>query len=312
MGEKTSALRKQSELIHWFEKKVDMTDSVYSLCAIPKDLNQRLHDDLWSKGIPIILTSGTLSASGDFTRAKQTLGIDLLPERKLFTTTMPSPFDFKNNKLLYISENVLFPNNKDKTYIESVANEIEKLVIASFGHAAVLFTSYNAMGQVHAILKNRNLPFPLFRLERGGVHAIEQFKKSGNGILMASGSLWEGIDIPGDALSMLIIVKLPFAPPDPIGDYEREQCGDIATFKQRVITPDMLVKLKQGDGRCIRTEKDTACCAILDIRAGRHGAYRKHVLSALPKSEVTSSIEVVRDFYTKKKSPTYFYQPTNQ
>ncbi|MCL1883946.1 MAG: ATP-dependent DNA helicase [Defluviitaleaceae bacterium] len=311
MREKVSGLRKQSKLIHWFEKKVEGQTKTDSLCAIPKDLNERLHNDLWSKGVPIILTSGTLSASGDFTRAKQTLGLDLLPERKLFTTSMPSPFDFKNNKLLYISENVPFPDNKDKRYIEAVADEIERLVIASHGHAAVLFTSYNAMGQVHAILKRRNLPFPLFRLERGGVHAIERFKKSGNGILMASGALWEGVDVPGDALSMLIIVKLPFAVPDPIGDYEREQCGSMALFKQRVIIPDMQVKLKQGDGRAIRTEKDTACCAILDIRAGEGKAYQNYVLSALPKSKVTSSIEAVRDFFAEKK-PTAYFLPKNQ
>jgi len=310
MGEKMSGLRKQSKLIHWFEKKLEGQTKTDALCAIPKDLNERLHKDLWSGGVPIVLTSGTLSASGDFTRAKQTLGLDLLPERRLFTTTMLSPFDFKNNKLLYISGDMPFPDNKDKQYIEAVTDEIERLVIASHGHAAVLFTSYNAMGQVHALLKKRDLPFPLFRLERGGVRAIEQFKNSGNGILIASGSLWEGIDIPGDALSMLIIVKLPFAVPDPIGDYEREQCGDMALFKQRVIIPDMQVKLKQGDGRAIRTETDTAVCAILDIRAGERKPYRSHVLSALPKCQVTSSIEAVRDFF-KEKKPTAYFLPQN-
>ena len=195
------------------------------------------------------------------------------------------------------------------------------MAIASHGRAAVLFTSYNAMGQVHAILKkksnegglciNGQAPFPLFRLERGGVRAIEQFKESGNGILLASGSLWEGIDIPGDALSMLIIVKLPFAVPDPIGDYERELYGSMALFKQRVIIPDMQVKLKQGDGRGIRTETDTVCCAILDIRAGKRGAYRGHTLSALPKCEITSSISAVRNFFLKKKPAAYFL-PQNQ
>jgi len=306
MGEKVSGLRKASTLIHWLDKKTEGYTKSDALCAIPKDLNERLHSDLWSNGVPIILTSGTLSASGDFTRIKQTLGLDLIYEHRLFTTTMPSPFNFKCNKLLYISESVPFPDNKNKHYIEAVANEIERLVIASHGHAAVLFTSYNAMGQVHAILKRKNLPFPLFRLERRGVRAIEQFKNSGNGILMASGSLWEGVDVPGDALSMLIIVKLPFAVPDPIGDYEREQYGDIALFKQRVIIPDMQVKLKQGDGRAIRTETDTAVCAILDLRASKYGAYRSHVLLALPESKITSSIEAVQNFYVDKKPAAYF------
>ena len=302
---KVTALRKRSNLIHWLEKRTEGQSKTDALCAIPTDLDERLHEDLWESGIPIILTSGTLSASGDFTRIKQTLGLDRLPKRRLYETSMPSPFDYWSNSMLYVSEKVSFPDYKDKRYIAAAADEIERLAKASCGHAAVLFTSYNAMGQVHAILKRRNLPFPLFRLERGGTSAIERFKQSGNGILLASGALWEGIDIPGDALSMLIIVKLPFAVPDPIGDYERELCGDMETFKERVVIPDMQVKLKQGDGRLIRSEADTGVCAILDIRAGR-GAYRSHVLAALPKRRVTSDLSEVREFFLDKKPPEYF------
>jgi ATP-dependent DNA helicase DinG len=306
IGERISGLRKQDKLIHWLEKSVEGAVTTDSLCAIPKDLNERLHRDLWSKGIPIVLTSGTLSASGDFTRAKETLGLDRMPIGKLFDTTMPSPFDHKNNVLLYISENTPFPDIKDNRYITAIADEIERLVLASHGHAAVLFTSYKAMGQVHAILNRRKLPFPLFRLERGGVHAIERFKKSGNGILLASGALWEGIDIPGDTLSMLIIVKLPFAVPDPIGDYERSLCGSMEIFKARCIVPDMQVRLKQGAGRLIRCETDTGVIAILDSRVNERGAYRGRVLSALPACRVTSRLNVVSRFIWDKKSAEYF------
>jgi ATP-dependent DNA helicase DinG len=105
-----------------------------------------------------------------------------------------------------VSRNTPFPDNKDKHYITAVANEVERLILAAHGHAVVLFTSYNVMGRVHALLKARNLPFPLFRLERGGVQAISRFKQSKNGILLASGALWEGIDIPGDTLSLLILL----------------------------------------------------------------------------------------------------------
>jgi len=306
INEKVSELRKHSKLIHWFEKRMEGETNTDALCAIPKDLNERLHRDLWSGGVPIVLTSGTLSVSGDFTRAKETLGLNLISPNKIFDTNMPSPFDHKNNALMYISENTPFPDNKDKRYIAAVADEVERLVRASHGHAAVLFTSYNAMGQVHAILKNRNLPFPLFRLERGGVHAIERFKKSGNGILMASGALWEGIDIPGDTLSMLIIVKLPFAVPDPIGDYERSLCGDMDIYKARCVVPDMLVKLKQGFGRLIRTETDSGVVAILDSRVNERGTYRSRVLAALPDCGVTSDIAAVRRFFTNKKPAAYF------
>ena len=306
--ERVSELRQRSRLIHWLEKRVEGETATDALCAIPKDLNERLHRDLWSKGVPVILTSGTLSASGDFTRAKQTLGLDLLPERRLFYTSMPSPFDYENNALIYISENTPFPDNKDKRYIAAIADEIEKLVIASHGHAAVLFTSYNVMGQVHAILTRRNLPFPLFRLERGGVQAIERFKRSGNGILLASGALWEGIDIPGDTLSMLIIVKMPFAVPDPIGDYERSLCGSMELYKRLCVVPDALVKNKQGFGRAIRTERDTAVIAFLDCRLNERGFYRRRMLDSLPPCRVTSRISVVGNFYTEKKSPEYFLE----
>ena len=306
IGDCTAGLRNQDRNIYWLENRLDGEISGQALCAIPKDLDVRLHQDLWSGGIPIILTSGTLSASGDFTRAKETLGLHHLPERKIYSTTMPSPFDHENNALLYISENIPFPDNKDKQYIAAIASEVEKLIIASHGHAVVLFTSYAVMGQVHSIMKKRNLQYPLFRLERGSTHALERFKKSGNGILLASGALWEGIDIPGDTLSMLIIVKLPFQVPDPIGDYERSLWGDMEIYKARAVVPDMLVKLKQGFGRLLRVESDTGVVAILDSRANKHGAYRSKVLAALPSCRVTSDYKELLDFYFSRKSAAYF------
>ena len=295
--ERIEAIRQHSN-IHWFEKEPP------ALCAIPKDLNERLYRDLWSGGVPVVLTSGTLSASGDFSRIRDTLGLNPLPDYKLHSISLPSPFDFRKNCLLYLSQNTPFPDADDKDYIAAVAEEIERLVLASHGHAAVLFTSYKVMGKVHAILKRRELPFPLFRLERGGVHAIERFKKSGNGILLASGTLWEGIDIPGDTLSMLIIVKLPFSPPDPIGDYERSVCGSMDAYKEHCLIPDMIVKLRQGFGRLLRVETDTGCVAILDCRS--RNLYRDVVLEALPPCGVTSEIGDVRDFYRRMKPCDYF------
>jgi ATP-dependent DNA helicase DinG len=117
LGDRVSALRKQDKQIYWFEKRVEGEAETDALCAIPKDLDKKLFDDLWGKGIPIVLTSGTLSASGDFTRVKETLGLNRLPPRLLFDTSMPSPFDHKRNALLYISENVPFPDNKDKNIL---------------------------------------------------------------------------------------------------------------------------------------------------------------------------------------------------
>jgi ATP-dependent DNA helicase DinG len=118
--------------------------------------------------------------------------------------------------------------------------------------------------------------------------------------------LWEGIDIPGDALSMLIIVKLPFAVPDPIGEYEQTLYRDMVEYKNRVIVPEMLIKLKQGFGRLIRSETDTGVVAILDSRVSNRGAYRERVLNALPDCPVTSDASDVIVFIDDKKSADYF------
>ncbi|MDR0916426.1 MAG: ATP-dependent DNA helicase [Oscillospiraceae bacterium] len=299
--DQTAALAKHGELICWLEND----DSEQQLCAIPKDLDARLYAELWSRGIPTILTSGTLSAGGDFSHIRRTLGLDNLGNR-LTETTKPSPFNHRENALLYISETVPFPESRDCGYIAALTGEIERLIRASHGHAAVLFTSYDAMGRVYAALTALRLPFPMFRLERSNSRAVERFKASGNGILFASGAMWEGVDIPGDALSMLIIVKLPFAVPDPIGEYERTQYSGMGEYKSRVVVPEMLVKLKQGFGRLIRNESDTGVVAILDSRVNGHGAYRDSVLDALPDCRVTDSVSEVESFYGAKKPPSYF------
>jgi ATP-dependent DNA helicase DinG len=143
-------------------------------------------------------------------------------------------------------------------------------------------------------------------LGRGGTQAIERFKKSSNGVLLAAGAIWEGIDIPGDTLSMLIIVKLPFAVPDPIGDYERSLCGGMERYRETALIPDMLVKGKQGYGRLIRTEKDTGCVAFFDARMREGKPLRERVLRSLPLCGVTSSVTAVSRFYQDIKPDGYF------
>ncbi len=267
-----------------------------------------LREDLWDKNLPVILTSGTLSAAGSFTHLKKKLGLDGLKLARVMETTKPSPFDYKKNTLLYLSNTVPFPDNDDPHYIRAVAEEVERLIQASHGHTAVLFTSYKAMDLVFGRIATARLPYPLFRLGRGGSGAIEQFKRSKGGVLFASGALWEGIDIPGDALSMLIIVRLPFAVPDPVGEYERTLYENLEEYKRWAVTPEMLVKLKQGHGRLIRTETDTGVVAILDCRALPGAAYHRHMLAALPACRVVYRVSEVERFFREKKPKTYFME----
>jgi ATP-dependent DNA helicase DinG len=151
-----------------------------------------------------------------------------------------------------------------------------------------------------------DIRYPLFRLERSNSTTIAEFKESGNGVLLASGALWEGIDIPGDTLSMLVIVKLPFQVPDAISEYEQSLYPDFPSYLNEILVPDMLIKLKQGFGRLIRSESDTGVVAILDYRVNGRGSYRQRVLDTLPSCPVTDSMGDVREFYRVKKGSEYF------
>lgn len=298
-----------SEFVYWLEMTKSgeiKTGEILHLKAIPKNLDEILYRGLWSMGVPIILTSGTLSASGSFEHIKRKTGLHKIPCNIMQETSKASPFNYMENTLLYISENTPFPDNNDESYIEAIATETERLIRATHGHAAVLFTSYKAMDIVFAKLAACGLPFPLFRLDRGGVHAIAQFRESKNGVLFTSGALWEGIDLPGDILSLLVIVRLPFAVPDPISEYEKSQYANIGEYKRQVLVPEMIVKLKQGFGRLIRTEGDTGVVALLDSRVNKSGAYREQVLDAIFETTVTSDIHDVEAFIRRKKDGAYF------
>ena len=147
-----------------------------------------------------------------------------------------------------------------------MAEEIVRLVGACHGHALVLFTSYRQMAEVRA-LTDGQWQYPTYQAWRNGGKIIQKFKESGNGVLFAAGSCWEGIDFPGDMVSLLIIAKLPFPIPDPVSDYERRQYPNLRDYINAEVIPEMQKKLRQGFGRAIRTEHDSCVVAILDERA---------------------------------------------
>ena len=197
---------------------------------------------------------------------------------------------------------------RNPNYFEDLTAEILSLLNASHGHALVLFTSYAAMSAVKERLLRKNLRWPLFAMSRNAVYTVEQFKRSPGAVLLATGAAWEGFDFPGDAVSMLIIPRLPFPQPNALKEKEREKYDTLKKFIRAVVVPEMQIKLRQGFGRAIRTETDTCAVAILDERAGINGKYHNDVLSALPEMEQTERVRDVRRFIERVKMEKYFQE----
>lgn len=161
-----------------------------------------------------------------------------------------------------------------------MAHQIQELINTANGHTLVLFTSYDQMGRVYEKLKDK-FPVPVLQAQRNPQIYLERFKALPNAVLLASGACWEGVDFPGDMVSLLIIVKLPFQVPDPLGEAQRKQYRDLHSYIQAKVVPEMQIKLRQGFGRAIRTETDSCVVAILDPRAAPGKRYHQAVLEAL-------------------------------
>ena len=274
-------------------------DGQLTFCAASNRVPQLLRSALWNTREPTILTSGTLTAAGDFDHTEQLLGLAAYAPLRHFRAE--SPFNYRKKCLLYIPARraAAVPEN------QYLADQIVRLTVACHGHALVLFTSYRQMRNVYDALGGR-LTFPVFQAGRGQNRSIQQFKQSGNGVLFAAGSCWEGIDFPGDMVSLLIIAKLPFPIPDPVSNYERQQYPNLRDYINAEVIPEMQKKLRQGFGRAIRTEQDSCVVAILDERAGIGGKYHDAALAALPTCPITERIEDVQQFIREQKRPDYF------
>ena len=274
-------------------------DGQLTFCAASNRVPQLLRSALWNTREPTILTSGTLTAAGDFDHTEQLLGLAAYAPLRHFRAE--SPFNYRKKCLLYITARraAAVPEN------QYLADQIVRLTVACHGHALVLFTSYRQMRNVYDALGGR-LTFPVFQAGRGQNRSIQQFRQSGNGVLFAAGSCWEGIDFPGDMVSLLIIAKLPFPIPDPVSNYERQQYPNLRDYINAKVIPEMQKKLRQGFGRAIRTEQDSCVVAILDERAGIGGKYHDAALAALPSCPITEKIEDVQQFIREQKRPDYF------
>ena len=216
-----------------------------------------------------------------------------------------SPFEYQRNCLLYLPKDLKKCRRGSQEEAEMIADHIHSLICSTYGHTLVLFTSYHLMGNVYQMLRDE-IPFPMIEVWRHSPEEITRFKQTDNAVLFAAGSCWEGVDFPGDMVSSLIIVKLPFAVPDPISEAQKKEYASLKDYIQAVIVPDMQKKLRQGFGRALRTETDTCVVSILDERAGEGGRYHEEVMCALPSCKMAKDIKDVQHFIRNRKGVEYY------
>ncbi len=275
------------------------------LCAASREIPQLLREMLWDReqALSVILTSGTLKAGKGFARTLQMTGLEGRTDVQSYVAE--SPFAYEENCLLYLPKTLRKCKRGSREEVEMVAGQIHSLICSTYGHTLVLFTSYTLMGSVYQILRD-GIPFPMIEIWRHSQEEILRFKTMENAVLFAAGSCWEGVDFPGDMVSSLIIVKLPFAVPDPISEAEKETYESLEDYIKAIIVPDMQKKLRQGFGRAIRTETDTCVVSILDFRAVKGGKYHEDVMCALPPCQMAEELREVQDFIRSRKGVEYY------
>ena len=239
-----------------------------------------------------IFTSATLAVGEDFGHFTRELGV---PEAQ--TRSWSSPFDFQRQALLYLPKG-LPPEPNDAGFTEAVIQAALPVLRASEGRAFLLFTTLRALRRAHELLRDR-LPFPLLVQGTGSrSELLARFRTLGNAVLLGSQSFWEGVDVRGEALSLVIIDKLPFAPPDdPVLAARiegiRAQGGNPFTALQ---LPQAVLQLKQGAGRLIRDEADRGVLMLCDPRL-LSKPYGRRILHSLPPMKLTRRLEEVQSFF---------------
>jgi len=259
--------------------------------ASPIDVSRIISTALFEPFRTTVLTSATLAIEGGFDYLKKRLGVRAADE-----LCVPSEFDYRTQALLYLPKQM--PPPKAPNFTEAAARETIQLLQRSRGRAFVLFTSYAVLRGVQQFLE-MTLPYPVLVQGTAPRQAlIEQFRSTPNAVLLATSSFWQGVDVVGEALSCVIIDKLPFASPgDPVTaariDAINAAGGDAFGDYQ---VPLAILALQQGLGRLIRHRTDRGVLAVLDPRLRTMG-YGRRFLASLPPAPVTSELDAVAKFF---------------
>ena len=285
---------RENETVRW----VEAFQNSLQLNATPLSIADAVRKQLAGSARAWIFTSATLSVRGDFSHYQSEMGLEAAR-----TATWDSPFDFQTQALLYVPEAMPDPNSD--TYTRSVVEAALPVIGASGGRAFLLFTSLRAMREAHQFLQEgftqRGYDFPLLLQGQGPrSQLLERFRHLGNAVLVASHSFWEGVDVRGEALSLVMIDRLPFQPPDdPVLAARIDKMnaeGHNAFIEYQV--PQAVITLKQGAGRLIRDGTDRGVLMICDTRMVTK-PYGRRIWQSLPPMARTRSVDDVVAFFRR-------------
>jgi Rad3-related DNA helicase len=273
------------------------------LCREPIDVSGFLQEALFDPVKRVICTGATLAVAGGFGYFRQQTGAPGEPDRAV-ERVLGSPFDYASQALLY-TPNGLVPQYGagEEEYVLNLGREIWRLLKASRGRAFVLCTSTARMKELYDLI-NPHLEYNCYCQGDGLARAelLDLFQNDATGaVLFATKSFWEGVDIPGQALSLVVIDKLPFPPHrDPVIQYRQQAISDRGgrPFDEMTL-PEAILALKQGVGRLIRTETDRGVIAILDSRVNTK-RYGQQIIASLPRARRTRRIQDVRSFFAQE------------
>ncbi|WP_199098583.1 ATP-dependent DNA helicase [Dyella sp. ASV21] len=273
--------------VRWYE----LFPRGFALYATPLDLAAPLRAMREQTQAAWIYTSATLSVAGSFDHFARQLGLD-----DPHTLHVDSPFDYTRQALCYLPAGLPDPAARD--YTDRVLDAVLPVLHASHGRAFLLFTSHRALRRAAELLRER-VPWPLFVQGSAPRHRLlEEFRASGHGVLLGAASFWEGVDVAGEALSVVVIDKLPFASPDDPVLQARlealEQAGINPFMGWQV--PSAVIALKQGAGRLIRDVRDRGVLVLCDPRLTSKG-YGRLFLGSLPPMPRTRELAPVQAFF---------------
>lgn len=276
--------RSLDDFVYWVEVSRDRFVNV-TMNAAPVNVSDELSPNLFDTMNSVIMTGATISTNLNFDYFKKRVGIKDCRE-----IILGSPFDYSKQVKLYIPKNMPDPQDNG-AFVSAAVEKIKKYIQLTQGKAFVLFTSYRMMDEVYKALNSWLAEQGIKAFVQGegfSRHAmLEEFRNDINSVLFGTSSFWEGVDVQGEALSNVIVVRLPFSvPTHPVVEARIE---DIQTrggnpFMEYNL-PEAIIKLKQGFGRLIRTKNDSGIVVILDPRI-RTKFYGKSFLNSLPKCEI--------------------------